>query len=81
MKLNDPPAAKAYQVVMLRRWLHLIVVVGFIKVNLFYQTQLFELLQGSINRGQAEARLLLSGSAIKLKSIQVPFSLANNLQE
>jgi hypothetical protein len=44
MKLNNPTAAEAYQVVMLSGRLHLIMVVGFIKVNLFYQTQVFELL-------------------------------------
>ena len=81
MKLNNPATAEAYQVVMFSGRLHLIVVVVFIKVNLFYQTELFELLQGPINRGQTEARLLLPGAAVKLKSIQVPSSLANNLQE
>jgi hypothetical protein len=38
MELNNPAAAEAYQMVMLRGWLHFIAVVGFIKVNLFYQT-------------------------------------------
>jgi hypothetical protein len=44
MKLNNPAAAEAYQVVMLSGRFHLIVVVVFVKVNLFYQTQFFELL-------------------------------------
>ena len=38
MKLNNLAAAEAYQVVMPSRRFHLIVVVAFVKVNLFYQT-------------------------------------------
>jgi hypothetical protein len=51
MKLNNPPAAKAYEVVMLGRGLHLIVVVVFIKVDFIHQPQFLEFLQGAVNRG------------------------------
>jgi len=49
MKLNNPATAEAHQMMMLRGLLRLIVVVGFIKMNFLYQTQLLELLQSPIN--------------------------------
>jgi len=54
---------------MLGRGLHLIVMVGFIKVDFIHQTQCFELLQGAVNCGQAETGLSLLSLAIELKSI------------
>jgi len=38
VKLDNPATAEAYQVVMPSGRFHLIVVVVFVKVNLFYQT-------------------------------------------
>jgi len=54
---------------MLSRAFYLVVVVGFVKVKLLNQTQFLELLQGSIDGGQAEARLFFLGSAIDFISV------------
>ena len=81
VKFKNPAAAKTYQVVMLSGLLCLIMVVVFIEMNLLHQTQFLELLQSPIYSGQTEARLPLSGQAIKLISVKVTFPLANNIQE
>jgi len=81
MKFDNPPAAKTYQVVMLGRGLHLIVMVGFVKVDFIHQTQCFELLQGAVNRGQADTGLSLPSLAVELISIKVPLPLTDNLQK
>jgi hypothetical protein len=81
VKFKNLAAAKTYQVVVLNGLLRLIMVVVFIKMNLIHQTQFLELLQSSIYSGQTKARLSISGQAIKLISVKVPFPLANNIQE
>ncbi len=81
MKLDNPPAAKAYQVVMLGRRLHLIVMVGFVKVDFIHQTQCLELLQSAINRGQADSGLSLPSLTVELISIKVPLPPTDNLQK
>ncbi len=81
MKLNNPPAAKTHQVVMLGRGLHLIVMVCLIKVDFIHQPQFLELLQGTVNRRQAEAGLPLPGLLVELTSIHVPPAPADNLQK
>jgi hypothetical protein len=51
MKFNNPATAETQQVVMFSQRLHLIVVVGFIKMDFLYQTQFLEPPQGTIDRG------------------------------
>jgi hypothetical protein len=58
----------------------LIVVMPLIDMNLLYQTQFLECLQGTINGGQAEARVLFPGPAIDFIGIQVPPPLLYYLQ-
>jgi len=79
-KLHNPATTQTYQVVMLHRWLHLIVMVGFIKMKFLHKTQFLEYLQCPIDSGQTESRLFLLSPPIDLISIQVPMATANNLQ-
>ena len=65
---------------MLSRGFYFIVVVCLVKVDFLYQAQFLERLQGSINSGQAEAGLSLSGSTIDFISIQVSLPVANDFQ-
>jgi len=80
LEFNNPTATKTDQVVMLSRGFQLIVVVCFVKMEFLYQAQFLEPLQGSINSGQAEARLFPSGPAIDLIGIQVSSPTANDFQ-
>ena len=79
-EFNNLTAAKTDQVVMLGRRFYFVVVVCFVKMDFLYEAQFLEHLQGSINSGQAEARLFLSGQAIDFIRIQVSLPLTNDIQ-
>jgi hypothetical protein len=80
VELHDLAATNAQQMLVFLTRFHLIVMVFLIEMALIYQFQLFEELQVAIDCRQANPRVLLSGPAIQLVSINMPAAATEQFQ-
>jgi hypothetical protein len=80
-EFDHPATAKAHQMMVFPGWLRLIVVMAFPEMQLIHHIQLFQHLKGAINRGKAEARLLLTGTTEYLIGIEMPPPLPDNVHD
>ncbi len=79
-EFNDPPTSKTDKVIMVSGLLCLIMVTCSINVYLFYQTEFFQHLYGTVHCRQAEAWLSGTSPAVYLINIKMSLSMLNYLQ-
>jgi hypothetical protein len=79
-EFNDPPASKTDKVIMVSGLLCLIMVTCGINVYLFYQTEFFQHLYGTVYCRQAEAGLSGMSPAMYLINVKMSLSMLNYLQ-
>jgi len=80
-EFHDFAAVEAQKMLMLSCWFYLIVMVLFGEVMLFYQPQLLEKLQVSVDRGQADPGVPPPCPAIQLIGINMPLAPPNKVKE